>query len=358
MSRRMRMRAAMGLAFGMGMLLAGSAAATESRGVPASDSPLAVKVLVINLFDGEAALWIDALKPTLNIPVPGLSSQYPTVRCTDTGVCQMTTGMGHANAAASVMALVLSRGFDLRHTYFLIAGVAGIDPARGTLGSVAWARYLVDAGIAHELDARELPRGWTDGYFGILTNAPGERPKFDYHTELFRLDERLLQRALALSRGVKLQDAADLRAYRQHYPELPAHSAPSVIQCDTLSGDTWWSGRRLGEHARRWTRLLTDGQGVYCTTQQEDNAVLDALARGAQAGRLDLSRVADLRAGSDFDRPYPGQTAIAALIEQRSLGDAMSVAAQNLVRAGMPLVASIAAHWDLWQPGVPAAAPP
>ena len=40
-----------------------------------------------------------------------------------------------------------------------------IDPARGTVGSAAWARYLVDFGIAHELDAREMPKGWKTGYY-------------------------------------------------------------------------------------------------------------------------------------------------------------------------------------------------
>jgi purine nucleoside permease len=323
--------------------------------VPTRARPLPVKVLIINLFSLEAAPWIAALKPTLDIPVPGLSRDYPYVRCNGDGVCQMTTAMGHANAAASVMAVVFSRLFDLHQTYFLIAGIAGIDPAHGTLGSAAWARYVVDSGIAHEIDARELPKGWSDGYFGVMTDGPDEVPKFEYHTEVFRLDEALLQQALALSRGAKLEDAADLKAYRSHYPQAAASHPPTVIQCDTLSGDTWWTGRRLGEHASHWMRLLTGGKGVYCTTQEEDNAVLNALTRASDAKLIDLRRVADLRTGSDFDRPYPGQQALAALQDQRALGDAVTVAAANLVHAGMPLVAAIVAHWSEWQHGIPAA---
>ncbi|HTV50536.1 MAG TPA: hypothetical protein VME21_05070 [Steroidobacteraceae bacterium] len=337
------------------LLLAGTAGAGSSGVAPARATPLHVKVLVINLFGLEAKPWIAALAPTRDIAVPGLSSEYPLVRCNAEEVCQMTTDMGHANAAASTMAVLLSGRFDLRQTYFLIAGIAGIDPARGTLGSAAWARYLVDAGIAHEIDARELPPGWSDGYFGVMTNGPKEVPKLEYHTEVFRLDEALLQQALALSRGAQLEDADDLRAYRRHFPEAAANHPPSVIQCDTLTGDTWWSGRRLGEHARQWTRLLTDGKGTYCTTQEEDNAVLTALTRGSQARLLDLRRVADLRTGSDFDRPYPGQPALAGLIDQRALVDGVSVAADNLVRAGMPLVSAIVAHWSEWRQGVPPA---
>jgi purine nucleoside permease len=330
----------------------GGARAAEAADAAGRTAPLAVKVLIINMFSLEAAPWLEALRPTQEIRVPGLPSDYPTVGCNSDGVCQMTTGMGHANAAASMMAVLYSGAFDLRKTYFLIAGIAGIDPLHGTIGSAAWARY------AHEIDARELPHGWTDGYFGVLTDAPDQVPRFDYRTEVFRLDEALLQRALALSRSAVLEDGEDLAAYRQHYTEAPARQPPTVIQCDTLSADTWWSGRRLGEHARRWTRLLTDGKGVYCNSQQEDNATLNALTRGAQSGLVDLRRVAVLRSGSDFDRPYPHQGVLESLQAQRSLAGAVRISAVNLVHAGMPLVRAITLNWDQWQDGVSPVSPP
>ena len=322
--------------------------------VNAADAPpLAVKVMIVNMFGLEAAPWLAALRPTREIRVPGLSSDYPLVKCTADAVCEMTTAMGHANAAASMMALLYSGAFALRETYFIVAGIAGIDPERGTIGSAAWARYVVDSGIAHEIDARELPRGWQDGYFGVMTDAPGQVPKFEYHTEVFVLNEALLRQAVSLSKSAPLEDSPDLRAYRRHYPAAPANQPPAVIQCDTLSSDTWWSGNRLGEHARRWTRLLTDGKGVYCTSQQEDNATLNVLTRGAQSGLVDLDRVAVLRSGSDFDRPYPHQSVLESLQAQRALPGAVRISAVNLVRAGMPLVEAIAQHWDVWQHGVP-----
>jgi purine nucleoside permease len=329
------------------------ARAAEPANAAGHAAQLPVKVLIINLFSLEAAPWLEALRPTQDIPVPGLSSDYPMVRCNSDAVCQMTTGMGHANAAASMMAVLYSGAFDLHQTYFVIAGIAGIDPRRGTIGSAAWARYAVDSGIAHEIDARELPHGWQDGYFGVLTDAPDQVPRFDYRTEVFRLDEVLLQKAFALSHSARLEDSEDVRAYRRHYTRAPANLPPTVIQCDTLSGDTWWSGRRLGDHARRWTRLLTDGKGVYCTTQQEDNATLNALTRGSQSGLIDLRRVAVLRTGSDFDRPYPHQGVLESMQAQRALGSAVRISADNLVRAGMPLVEAIVRDWNLWQDGVP-----
>jgi purine nucleoside permease len=210
-------------------------------------------------------------------------------------------------------------------------------------------------GIAHEIDAREMPHDWQDGYFGILTDAPGKKPRLEYRTEVFQLDETLLQKALSLSQHVALEDSDDVRIYRQHYAHPPANQPPLVTQCDTVSGDTWWTGQRLGDHARRWTALLTDGEGLYCTTQQEDNATLNALTRGAQSGLLDLKRVAVLRSGSDFDRPYAQQSALGALRAQNALSGAVRIAADNLVRAGLPLVNAIAQHWDLWRDGVPVA---
>jgi purine nucleoside permease len=331
-----------------------SAAAPGPGSAAQPTVPLAVKVLVVNTFKAEAAPWLAALRTDREIRVPGLSSDYPLVRCNAEGVCQMTSGMGHANAAASMMALLYSGLFDLHQTYFLIGGIAGIDPARGSIGSAAWARYAVDFGIAHEIDARELPRGWQDGYFGVLTDAPGKKPRLDYRTEVFRLDEALLQKALSLSHHVALEDSDDVRAYRQHYPHAPANQAPQVTQCDTVTADTWWTGQRLGEHARRWTALLTDGEGIYCTTQEEDNATLAALTRGAQSGLMDLKRVALLRSASDFDRPYPNQTVIDGLRAQLALTGAARIAVDNLVRAGLPLVENIAQHWDAWRAGVPA----
>jgi len=342
------------VAVGIATAAAGRVDAAEPTGAPARASPLPVRVLIVNLFGLEAAPWIAALRPTEEIRVPGLSSDYPKVMCNKNAVCEVATGMGHANAAASVMAVLYSGLFDLRETYFLVAGIAGIDPVHGTIGSAAWARYVVDGGIAHEIDAREMPHGWRDGYFGVFTNSPDEVPKFEYRTEVYRLDEALLAKALALSQSAALEDSDGLRAYRKHYREAAAHAPPTVIQCDTLSADTWWVGRRLGDHARRWTRLLTGGKGDYCTTQEEDNAVLAALTRGSQSGFIDLRRIAVLRSGSDFDRPYPQQGVLESLRAQLALPDAGRISAANLVHAGMPLVDAIVQHWDEWEHGVPA----
>jgi purine nucleoside permease len=339
--------------------LATATAAAGASGNPSHKPPIdegwhAPKVMIITMFAPERQTWIDNLGPWHDIRVPGLSPDYPVVSCNHAGVCVLTTGMGHANAAASTTALVLSHVFDLSHTYFLVAGIAGIAPAYGTVGTAAWARWLVDFGLQWEIDAREIPAGWSGGYLGINTQNPDQKPPLDYRTEVFRLNEALLQKAYALSRNQVLSDNDTARAWRAHYPDAPANQPPTVVQCDTVAGDTWFSGTLLGERATKWTQILTDGQGVYCTTQQEDNATYEALLRGASAHLLDPARVAVLRAGSDFDRPYPGLSAGDNLLQYGAQGG-FTIALQNLFIAGNPLVQAITCNWAAWRRGVPAA---
>ena len=329
------------------------ASATETSATASNNSAhRAVKVMIISMFAPEGQVWVDKLKLTQAIPVAGLSPDYPAVHCNASGVCQITTGMGHANAAASIAALVYSHRFDLRQTYFLIAGIAGIDPQQGTLGSAAWARYLVDFGLQWELDGHEAPAGWKSGFLGINTKSPDEKPALDYRTEVFHLNDKLVDEAFALSHGAALADSPEAAAARAKYSYAPANQPPSVIQCDTLAGDTWWSGTVIGQRARDWTKLMTDGKGTYCTTQQEDNATYEVLKRANAAGLTDLSRIAVLRTGSDFDRPHDGQTDADNLLNYQQQGG-FGPAVENLYRAGSPLVEAISGHWSQWKHGVP-----
>jgi purine nucleoside permease len=146
-----------------------------------------VKIMIINMFGdtpfpfSEASAFTGNLKLKESIPVRGLSPDYPDVLCNSDDVCQMVAGEGHANVAASTMALILSEKFDLRDTYFLIAGIAGIDPNQGTTGSAAWARYLIDYGLSWEIDSREIPGSAADpttrcGPMDISQSIPPMRP--------------------------------------------------------------------------------------------------------------------------------------------------------------------------------------
>ena len=137
----------------------------------AAQAPPAPKVVVITMFGGEAKPWLEGEALTRKIAVPGLAKAFPEVACTDAGLCVLTTGMGYANAASSISALLYSGKFDLSKSYFLIAGIAGLDPAAGALGSAHWARYAIDGGLQNEIDARQMPAGWAPA------TSPSARPR-------------------------------------------------------------------------------------------------------------------------------------------------------------------------------------
>ncbi len=316
----------------------------------AQTQPFAPKALVITMFAGEAQPWLEGEALARKTAVPGLTKAFPEVSCTDAGLCVVTTGMGYANAASSISALVFGGRFNLSQTYFLIAGIAGVDPAYGTLGSAHWARYAIDGGLQNEIDAREAPPGWSTGYVAIGAGAPGQKAAFQYGSEIYRLDEDLLQAAYRLTKDVKLSDSDAAKAYRAKYGSGPGAAPPEVTICDTVSSDTWWHGARLAEAMEALAKLLADGAAEACTTQQEDNATLTALRRGADAGLLDFRRVAVLRTASNFDREAPGQSAAESLAA-KSGGYLPAVA--NAYRVGGALAHAIVADWDAWSHGPP-----
>lgn len=334
----------------IGLSLTGLLCVAAPELASAQAQPLAPKVLVITMFGGEAKPWLESEPLTRKIAVPGLSKAFPEVSCTEGGLCVMTTNMGYANAASSVSAVIYSGRFDLSKTYFLIAGIAGIDPAQGTLGSAHWARYAIDGGLQNEIDAREMPEGWSTGYVAIGAGAPGQKVELRYATEVYRLDEELLQAAYKLTRDVALSDNDAAKAYRAKYRSAPAASAPKVTICDTVSSDTWWHGAKLGAAMEAYAKLITDGAANTCTTQQEDNATLTALQRGADAQLLDFNRISLLRTASNFDREAPGQTAAESLAA-KSGGYLPSVT--NAYRVGGTLAHTIVADWDTWRAGPP-----
>ncbi len=331
-------------------VLAALSLAALSRPATADGPAIAPEVVVITMFGGEAKPWLDGEALTHKLALPGLSKAYPEVACTDEGLCVMTTNRGYANAASSIAALVFSGRFDLTKTYFLISGIAGVDPAQGTLGSAHWARFAVDGGLQNEIDAREAPADWSAGYLAIGASAPSRKAELRYGDEVYRLNEDLLQAAFRLTKDVELADSDAAKAYHAKYAEASATAPPQVSICDTISSDTWWHGARLGAAMEAYAKLVTDGEANPCTTQQEDNATLTALERGAEANLVDFNRIAILRTASNFDREAPGQSAAESL-RARSGGYLPSVT--NAYRVGAKLAHAIVADWATWSAGPP-----
>jgi purine nucleoside permease len=112
--------------------------------------------------------------------------------------------------------------FDLSDTYFLVAGIAGVDPSDATLGSVLWARYVIDGGLRHEIDPRQVPAGWPNGMLGLGAEAPGDKPTWGAGTEVYHLSDPLVDRALALTKDVELADSPEAASYRATYATAAA----------------------------------------------------------------------------------------------------------------------------------------
>ncbi|CAK5266497.1 unnamed protein product [Mycena citricolor] len=341
-------------------LLVPSAALCWTAAVAAIVKP---QVLIVNMFINEAEAWYgipDFNVLAKNITVPGLSPLFPQVHCTQDGrICQLVTGEGEINAASSISTLVNSpAAFDLTSTYFLISGIAGINPKVATIGSVTLARYAVHVGLQFEVDARQIPGSFSTGYFGQGTTAPGQYPTILYGTEVFELNEPLRQLAFAAAKSANLTDSADSQAMRAAYAKsAPAFAAinsagPRVVLCDTATADAFWGGNLLGDAFANTTAVWTNGTGVYCSTQQEDNATLNSLLRGSLAGLVDFSRIIVLRAASDFDRPLAGGDSVATLLGP---APAFVLSTVNARLVGVKVIAMILNGWKgRFQTGVKA----
>jgi purine nucleoside permease len=315
---------------------------------PAQES-FAPKVLVITMFDGEAEPWRDNLDLSQRIAVPGLPDSAPELLCDD-DLCIMTTTMGFANAASSVAAVALSDAVDLSESYILIAGIAGVDPEQGTLGSAHWARWVVDGGLRHLIDPREIPADWSTGSLRLGTTEPGGAGGWSAGSEVYELNADLVDRALELTQGVDLADSDRAAEYRATYDAQTARRAPFVSACDTVSSDTYWHGRIVAEAMEDRTEQLSNSDATYCTTQMEDNATLTALSRAAEAGAVDFDRIAVLRTGSNFDRQPEGGSAAASLAADSG---GFGPATENAFRVANALAQEIIRNWDDWKEGVP-----
>lgn len=270
-------------------------------------------------FGPEGDVWYENLPSSglgnlnaVNITVPGLSMLYPGVHCVeDLSVCELITGEAEINAASSIMALILSDKFDFTLTYWMIAGIAGVNPKVATLGSVALARFSVQVGQQYEIDAREMPAGWPTGYFAYGTYAPNEYPGYFYGTEIFEVNEALRDAAYKFAAKANLNDSSAAQEYRNNYKLAgPVYEAattpPTLVKCDTATSDVYFSGAILSQAFENVTNIWTNGSGIYCMTAQEDCGTLEVMVRGQLAGLVDFSRIIVMRTGRYLLTQYFG----------------------------------------------------
>jgi purine nucleoside permease len=320
-----------------------------------------VKVVVVAMFErgedtgdqpGEYQYWVEREKLDKIFPFP---QGYHDLRMNDKGVLGVLTGVGTARAAASIMALGCDPRFDLSQAYWLVAGIAGVDPADASLGSAAWAEYVVDGDLAHEIDAREIPADWKTGFIPLRKSTPYEQPRMvPDNGEAYRLNPALVEWAYQLTKDMKLEDTEKMRTFREQFQVPNARRPPFVLKGDTLSSMTYWHGKLLNEWANDWVKYHTDGKGNYVTTAMEDTGTMQSLTFLSKAGLVDLNRVLVLRTASDYDEQRPGISAAQSLAETK-IGQypAFIPALEAAYRVGDVIVQELTAKWAQYRDQVP-----
>jgi len=345
-----------------GLTLPGSATAAPA--------PIEIRVVVVTTFEvgndtgdaaGEFQNWVEHYPLPDILPFPQ-GFHHLRYNAND-HVLGIVTGVGKSQAASSIMALGLDPRFDLSKAYWILAGIAGIDPNRASVGSAAWASSIVDGDLAYEIDGREIPAHWSSGIVPYDRATPLEQPAppaVSVNGEMaHELNDGLVTWACDLTRSVVLADDDKLKAARAGYPDFPnAQRPPFVMKGDTLTADRFWIGARMNDWAEQWVPYWTKGVGRFTTSAEEDAAYLQALTFLAHAGRVDLTRALDLRTGSDFTVPPKGVSA-ADFLKSEATGNyaGNAEAIENAYRVGSPVVRELAQHWPRYRETVPGVKP-
>ena len=341
--------------------LVSAASAPAASAATSAPAPIEVKVVVVTMFEigadtgdtpGEFQLWHERQKLDERFP---FAHHHDLFLNRQTGVLAMVTGEGTANSATAVMELGMDPRFDVSHAYWLVAGIAGVDPEDASIGSAAWAEYVVDGDLAHEIDPREIPPDWPTGYFPLESTRPYEPDaRIVAENQVFRLNPKLVDWAYQLTRGIALGDSAALQRSRARYKGYPnAQKPPFVLKGDDLSSMTFWHGKLLNEWANRWVSYWTHGSGNYVMTAMEDTGTLLALTYLKKAGKVDDQRVLVLRTGSNYSMPPPGVSAAANMQKENAGYSALGPSVEAAYKVGSTVVMELLAKWPVYRDHLP-----
>lgn len=332
-------------------------------GAYAQSAPIEIRMVVVTAFEigadtgdraGEFQAWAETMPEIVPFPAGFRDLRYDAKR----GVLLLHTGIGTNRAAASVMALGMDPRFDLSRAYWLVAAIAGVDPAAASVGSAAWIGDVVDTDYGYAVDPREAPKGWTSGMFARDRNAPYEAPRPDAQYNLFPLNKPLRDWAYALTKDVPLADSDALRQLRAPFAKFPAAiRPPHVLKGAEATGQTFWHGTLLNEHVRKWVRYWTDNGEPFVMTAMEDSGVAGALDMLGRAGRADPARLLVLRTGSNYSVQPPGVGAAESLTAESKGLSALQPSLDAAFLIGGRVVDELTGNWPRYRDRVPRAAP-
>ncbi len=326
----------------------------------AEPGKIPVRVVVVTTFElgkdtgdtpGEFQNWVEhlPLPKTLPFPLGNHQLRYNPEK----QVLGLVTGEGSLRAAASIMALGLDKRFDLSKAYWIVPAIGGIDPTYASVGSAAWAEWIIDRDLNFEIDQRDVPADWSTGHIPLGRSTPFEppTPALDRMNGVngYHLNPDLVEWAYQLTRNVALTDTPDLMKIRAGYARYPnALKPPFVLKGDEVSASDWWLGDHMNTLAEQWMSYWSSGKGTAVTTAMEDCGILTSLTQLSHTHRVRLDRVLILRTGSDYTVPAEGQTAAQLLASEASEDDVLSAfmpAIEAAYRVGSPVVNEITSHW-------------
>jgi purine nucleoside permease len=328
-------------------------------------APIPVRVVVVATFEqgadtgdkpGEFQFWVEREHLDRVLPFPG--GIHPLRANAEGSILGMVSGMTIGPSAASIMALGLDPRFDLMHAYWLLAGIAGVDPSIASVGSAAWSKWVV-TDIRQEIDPREAPKDWPYGIFAIGSTRAGAMPEpnrvWGIEPRAYPLNAALVDWAFNLTKDTPLQipviDTPDVAAFRKTYSGFAnAQKPPFVLIGDVLASDSYWHGAILTHWAEDWVRIHTHGQGTFTMTAMEDSGVAEALTRLDSMHRADFRRFLVLRTGSNYCMQAPGHDAAESLTAPYIGG---VPALESAYRVGSQVVHTLVEHWDQYRDRIP-----
>jgi purine nucleoside permease len=330
-----------------------------------SGPPIPIKVMVVATFEvgedtgdqpGEYQFWVE--REHLDTVVP-FAFAHRHLRTNGKGVYAFISG-GSTRCESSIMALVLDPRFDLSHTYWIINGIAGVDPYKAGLATAAWAQWVIDGDDAFEIDSSEKQAAWPYGIYPAGAKGPNVLPEnLNLNNQMaYKVSPSLVHWAFALTKDTKIPDSDEMKKYRAKFIGYPnAQRPPFVMIGDLVSSARYYYGTVMNKWADDWARLWTNGKANYVMSADEDQGIAYALTEAAKLGKVDWNRVLFLRTASDFACAPPGMTAQ----ENLEAGfPGFLPALESAYRVGSPVLHEIVAHWDIYESTPPgsAARPP
>lgn len=261
----------------LGVLIGSLTTYTLSNGK--KENKIEIKVLILPKFEvgemtgdypGEAQFYYDAYVKggdSYNIQ-GGLDNNKLYVK---DGVALYVTGMGKANSATSLQAILLDDRFDFSKAYILSTGCGGSSKDYGVMGDVYISTATVDYDLGHHVDVRDLSKESDTTWF-----HDGSYDSSAVH----KLNQELCHKIYNLVKDVKLETTDNTKAYmaKAFANASWAIRDPEVLLGTSVTSDNYWKGEY--DHANALLIVETyNCVDPFAVTEMEDNALAVVLKR-------------------------------------------------------------------------------